>query len=53
MFVALRGQHADGTAFVSDAIERGAVGIVSPEAAPDGNRVPWAQVTERSDWPWR
>ncbi len=46
VFVALRGQHADGTAFVSQAVERGAVAIVSPETAPAGSPVPWAQVTD-------
>ena len=46
VFVALRGQHADGTAFVAQAIERGAAAIVSQEAAPAGTAVPWAQVSD-------
>ena len=29
VFVALKGQHADGTAFVRQALERGAVAVVS------------------------
>ena len=40
VFVALRGQHADGTTFVSQAIERGAVLIVAEDAAPAGVTVP-------------
>ena len=44
VFVALRGQHADGTAFARQAIERGAAAIVSEQPAPEGVRVPWAIV---------
>ena len=44
VFVALKGQHADGTSFARQAIERGAAAIVSQEAAPDGVHVPWAIV---------
>ena len=46
VFVALRGQHADGTAFARQAIERGAAAIVSEQPAPDGVRVPWAMVED-------
>jgi UDP-N-acetylmuramoyl-L-alanyl-D-glutamate--2,6-diaminopimelate ligase len=46
VFVALRGQHADGTAFARQAIERGAAAIVSEQAAPDGVRIPWAIVDD-------
>jgi len=46
VFVALRGQHADGTAFARQAIERGAAAIVSEQAAPEGVRVPWAMVED-------
>ena len=46
VFVALRGQHADGAAFVAQAIERGATGIVSQEPAPSGTAVAWAQVSD-------
>ena len=46
VFVALRGQHADGTAFARQAIERGAAAIVSEQAAPDGVHVPWAIVED-------
>ena len=46
VFVALKGQHADGTAFVREAIERGAVAVVSEQPAPDGVHVPWAFVSD-------
>jgi len=46
VFVALRGQHADGTAFARQAIERGAAAIVSESPAPDGVQVPWAIVED-------
>lgn len=46
VFVALKGQHADGTSFARQAIERGAAAIVSEQAAPGGVRVPWAIVED-------
>ena len=46
VFVALRGQHADGAAFITQALERGASAIVSQEPAPQGTSVPWAHVTD-------
>ncbi|MGC4085703.1 MAG: UDP-N-acetylmuramoyl-L-alanyl-D-glutamate--2,6-diaminopimelate ligase [Vicinamibacterales bacterium] len=46
VFVALRGQRADGTAFAQQALERGAVAIVSQELPPPGVRAPWTQVTD-------
>src|SRR5215204_4381048 len=46
VFVALRGQHADGTAFARQAIERGAVAIVSEEPAPAGTNAAWAVVDD-------
>jgi UDP-N-acetylmuramoyl-L-alanyl-D-glutamate--2,6-diaminopimelate ligase len=55
VFVALRGQHADGTLFVRQALDRGAAAIVSEQPAPDANtgfpgvpgvHVPWATVTD-------
>jgi UDP-N-acetylmuramoyl-L-alanyl-D-glutamate--2,6-diaminopimelate ligase len=46
VFVALRGQHADGTSFARQAIDRGAVAVVSEEPAPDGVHVPWAIVKD-------
>jgi UDP-N-acetylmuramoyl-L-alanyl-D-glutamate--2,6-diaminopimelate ligase len=44
VFVALKGQHADGTAFARQALERGAIAVVSQESAPEQVRVPWTVV---------
>jgi len=44
VFVALKGLHADGTAFARQAIDRGAAVIVSEQPAPEGVHVPWAIV---------
>ncbi|MBI4484718.1 MAG: UDP-N-acetylmuramoyl-L-alanyl-D-glutamate--2,6-diaminopimelate ligase, partial [Acidobacteria bacterium] len=44
VFVALKGQRVDGTAFARQAIERGAVAIVSEQAAPPDIGVPWTIV---------
>jgi UDP-N-acetylmuramoyl-L-alanyl-D-glutamate--2,6-diaminopimelate ligase len=44
VFVALKGQHADGSTFARQAIERGAAAVVSEQEAPDGVHVPWALV---------
>ena len=42
MFVALKGQHADGAAFARQAIERGAIAVVSQDArARRTSPVPW------------
>lgn len=46
VFVGLRGQHADGTAFVRQAVERGAVAVVAQEPPVAGIDVAWAQVTD-------
>ena len=48
IFVALKGQHADGSQFARQAIERGASAIVSEEAVPPGLavHVPWAIVED-------
>ena len=51
VFVALRGQHADGTAFARQAIERGAVAVVSEQPVPAGAAagspdVAWAIVSD-------
>jgi UDP-N-acetylmuramoyl-L-alanyl-D-glutamate--2,6-diaminopimelate ligase len=46
VFVALRGQHADGTQFVAQAIERGAVAVVSQEAPSSSSAGAWAQVSD-------
>ena len=46
VFVALKGLHADGTAFAREAIDRGAAAIVSELPAPEGAHVPWAMVED-------
>ena len=46
VFVALKGQHADGTSFARQAIERGAVAVVSEQPAPDGVHLPWTIVED-------
>jgi UDP-N-acetylmuramoyl-L-alanyl-D-glutamate--2,6-diaminopimelate ligase len=46
VFVALKGAHADGTAFARQAVERGAAAIVSEQAPPADLSVPWAQVSD-------
>jgi UDP-N-acetylmuramoyl-L-alanyl-D-glutamate--2,6-diaminopimelate ligase len=44
VFVALRGQKADGTAFAQQAIARGAAAIVAEQPAPPDVHIPWAIV---------
>jgi len=44
VFVALKGQHADGAAFIRQAIDRGAAGIVAEQPVPADAAVPWATV---------
>ena len=46
VFVALKGLHADGTAFVRQALDRGAAAIVSEEPPSPGVAVPWAVVND-------
>ena len=46
VFVALKGQHADGTSFARQAIERRAAAIVSEQPPPPGVRIPWAVVND-------
>jgi UDP-N-acetylmuramoyl-L-alanyl-D-glutamate--2,6-diaminopimelate ligase len=46
VFVALKGLHADGSVFAAQAIERGALAIVSEEPAPADVRVPWVTVAD-------
>jgi UDP-N-acetylmuramoyl-L-alanyl-D-glutamate--2,6-diaminopimelate ligase len=46
VFVALKGVHADGSAFVRQAIERGAAAVVSERPAPADVAAPWAQVSD-------
>ena len=44
VFVALRGEKADGLTFVPHAIAAGAAAIVAEQPAPAGVRVPWVVV---------
>jgi UDP-N-acetylmuramoyl-L-alanyl-D-glutamate--2,6-diaminopimelate ligase len=46
VFVALKGAHADGTAFARQAAERGAIAIVSERPSPPDFGVPWAHVSD-------
>ena len=46
VFVALRGQQADGTSYVREAVTRGAIAIFSEAPAPAGHRTPWFQVPD-------
>jgi UDP-N-acetylmuramoyl-L-alanyl-D-glutamate--2,6-diaminopimelate ligase len=46
LFVALRGLHADGTAFARDAVGRGAVAVAGEGIAPADLGVPWLQVSD-------
>jgi UDP-N-acetylmuramoyl-L-alanyl-D-glutamate--2,6-diaminopimelate ligase len=46
IFVALRGQQADGTAFAREAAARGAVALVSEAPAPEDLASRWLQVSD-------
>ncbi len=46
VFVALKGQHSDGTSFATQAIARGAAAVVSEQAAPPDVHLPWAIVED-------
>jgi UDP-N-acetylmuramoyl-L-alanyl-D-glutamate--2,6-diaminopimelate ligase len=46
VFVALKGTQADGSAFVQEALDRGAVAIVSEQPPFPASRVPWAVVLD-------
>jgi UDP-N-acetylmuramoyl-L-alanyl-D-glutamate--2,6-diaminopimelate ligase len=46
LFVALKGQQADGTTFARDAVTRGAIAVVAEAPAPAGTAVPWLQVQD-------
>ena len=46
VFVALRGVNADGASFARDALNRGAVAVVSEVGAPHGVTQPWIQVPD-------
>ena len=44
LFFAFPGAHADGRRFAIDAVERGAMAVVSESSAPPGFGAPWIQV---------
>jgi UDP-N-acetylmuramoyl-L-alanyl-D-glutamate--2,6-diaminopimelate ligase len=46
VFVALKGLHADGALFAHQAIERGAIAVVSEQPPPPSTAVPWAVVVD-------
>src|SRR5262249_37195298 len=46
VFVALKGQHADGTSFARQAIVRGAAAIVAEQPAPPDVHAPWIVVQD-------
>jgi UDP-N-acetylmuramoyl-L-alanyl-D-glutamate--2,6-diaminopimelate ligase len=46
IFVAIRGQRADGAEFAAQAIARGAAAIVAEVAAPAGVTVPWLRTVD-------
>jgi UDP-N-acetylmuramoyl-L-alanyl-D-glutamate--2,6-diaminopimelate ligase len=46
VFVAIRGQRADGAAFAADAARRGAAAVVAETPAPAESDVPWLRTTD-------
>jgi UDP-N-acetylmuramyl-tripeptide synthetase len=46
VFVAIRGQRADGASFAADATARGALAIVAESPAPAGAVVPWLRTSD-------
>lgn len=46
LFVALHGQRSDGLEFVSQAVEAGAVAVMSENPPPPDASVPWVQVKD-------
>jgi UDP-N-acetylmuramoyl-L-alanyl-D-glutamate--2,6-diaminopimelate ligase len=46
VFVAMKGERAEGAAFAPEAIARGAMAVVSDAPDPGGLSVPWVQVTD-------
>lgn len=46
LFVAIKGHTADGHRFVGDVMEKGAVGVISEEAAPEGFHGVWIRVAD-------
>jgi UDP-N-acetylmuramoyl-L-alanyl-D-glutamate--2,6-diaminopimelate ligase len=50
LFVALRGQHANGLHFVPQALARGAVAVVSESEPPLGETMAWVVVPDARRW---
>src|SRR4051794_6823599 len=46
VFVALLGQHADGVRFARQALDRGAIGVVSQQPPPSDVHAPWLRVVD-------
>lgn len=46
VFVALKGQHADGAAFAQQALVRGALAVVAESDPPAGWSAPWIKVAD-------
>lgn len=46
VFVAIRGQQADGTSYAREAVARGAIAVLAEAPAPAGHRTPWFQVAD-------
>ncbi len=46
VFVAIKGERADGLAFVPQAVANGAAAVVADRPAPPGTAVPWVQVPD-------
>jgi UDP-N-acetylmuramoyl-L-alanyl-D-glutamate--2,6-diaminopimelate ligase len=46
VFVALRGQHADGVTFARQAVDRGAVVVVAEQPSPSAANAIWITVTD-------
>lgn len=46
VFVALRGQHADGTLFARQAVSKGAIAVVAESAPPPDVTLPWIEVKD-------
>jgi UDP-N-acetylmuramoyl-L-alanyl-D-glutamate--2,6-diaminopimelate ligase len=46
VFVALKGMRADGDAFVEQAVQRGAIAVVSESTRPGQMSVPWIRVRD-------
>jgi hypothetical protein len=46
VFVAIRGQRADGAQFAAEAVRRGAAAIIAETAEPSGMTVPWLRTPD-------